>query len=243
MSDRDERLVAEVDGRAVTIDVRRAARAKRMTLRIPPGDGNPVITIPARASLRTVEPFVLQQRGWLAARLSERAPASPFADGARVPLRGVPHVIVPKLNGRGTVAAGVAGGEPALFVTGRPEHLSRRLTDFFRREARADLTDAVAEFAEAVGRRPTALRIKDTRTQWGSCTPQGALSFSWRLVLAPPFVLRYVAAHEVAHLIELNHGPNFWALNAKLDPNLEAARAWLRANGRALHAVGGAARG
>ncbi|MEM8551330.1 MAG: SprT family zinc-dependent metalloprotease [Pseudomonadota bacterium] len=238
MSTVKERLVQEISGAPVTIDVRRAPRAKRMTLRIPPGHANPVLTIPARASLKSVEPFVRQQTGWLAARLAERHPVSPLADGALVPFRGTLHAIAWQGAGRGTVRveSGVEG--PVLLVHGRPEHLPRRLEDFFRREARADLEAAVAEFAEKVRRRPTALRIKDTRAQWGSCTPGGVLSFSWRLVLAPSFVLRYVAAHEVAHLIELNHSDRFWALNAALDPNHRNARAWLKAHGRALHAVG-----
>jgi len=233
-----EHVVAEISGAPVRIDVRRAARAKRMTLRIPPGDANPVVTIPARAPLRSVEPFLRQQHGWLAARLAERTPCVPFAAGATVPFRGIGHLVVAGPSSRGVVTETVVDGAPALFVSGRPEHLARRLTDFFRRAARADLDIAVAEFAARAGRRPSAVRVKDTRAQWGSCTPGGVLSFSWRLVLAPPSVLRYVAAHEVAHLVELNHSPAFWRLNAALDPDHERARAWLRRNGRALHAIG-----
>ena len=233
-----EHLVAEISGAPVTIDVKRATRAKRMTLRIPPGDANPVVTIPVRASLRTVEPFVRQQHGWLAARLAERTPVVPFEDGALVPFRGVPRRILSAASVRGVVTESEVDGEAALIVSGRPEHLPRRLQDFFRRAARADLDMAVGEFARTVDRRPSAIRIKDTRAQWGSCTPGGVLSFSWRLVLAPAFVLRYVAAHEVAHLVELNHSPAFWRLNAALDPNYEEARAWLKRNGRTLHAVG-----
>lgn len=233
-----EHLVAEIAGAPVTIDVRRAVRAKRMTLRIPPGHANPVVTIPARASLRAVEPFLRAQNGWLAARLAERCPAVPLVDGGLVPFRGEICRIVGRASARGVVRHGEHEGEPALVVSGRPEHLPRRLVDFFRRTARADLDAAVGEFADKVGRRPSALRIKDTRAQWGSCTPGGVLSFSWRLVLAPRFVLRYVAAHEVAHLIELNHSSAFWALNAELDPRLEEARAWLKEHGRTLHAIG-----
>lgn len=233
-----ERLVHEISGAPVTIDVRRAHGAKRMTLRIPPGDANPVLTIPARASLKSVEPFVRQQQAWLAARLAERHPVAPLQDGALVPFRGVLHRIIWQGSARGTVREGTIGGEPTLFVQGRIEHLPRRVEDFFRRAARADLEAAVADFSARIGKRPTAIRIKDTRAQWGSCTPSGVLSFSWRLVLAPPSVLRYVAAHEVAHLIELNHSDAFWRLNAKLDPEHAKARAWLKANGRALHAIG-----
>ncbi|MEM8664383.1 MAG: SprT family zinc-dependent metalloprotease [Pseudomonadota bacterium] len=239
MSASKEHLVAEISGAPVTIDVRRTARAKRMTLRIPPGDANPIVTIPARASLRAVEPFVRQQHGWLAAHLAERTPAMPLEDGALVPFRGEMWRIVAQASARGVVSEVEGEEEPILVVSGRPEHLQRRVTDFFRRSARADIDVAVAEFSARVGRRPSAVRIKDTRAQWGSCTPAGVLSFSWRLVLAPGFVLRYVAAHEVAHLIELNHSDAFWRLNAKLDPQMDRARAWLKRYGRTLHAVGG----
>lgn len=224
---------ALVAGEAVAVDVRRSAIAKRMTLRIPPGHANPVVTIPARASISAAETFVRSHEGWLAARLSERCPGQPFADGATIPFRGQPHAIR-WVGGRRTVTA----ADRTISVGGPPEHLARRVADHMRRTARADLEAAVAEFAAKVNRTPRSIRIKDTRAQWGSCTPSGVLSFSWRLVLAPPHVLRYVAAHEVAHLVELNHSAAFWALNARLDPNHAAARAWLKRHGRTLHAVG-----
>ena len=233
-----EEVLARLADAEVRVDVRRSPTAKRMTLRIPPGDANPVVTIPSRVSLRSAERFVRQQEGWLAARLAERTPALPFEDGARIPFRGETHRLHYRPSSRGTVAIEAGAGGPVLAVYGRPEHAPRRVGDFMRRTARTDLQAAVEEFAARVGRRPKAVRIKDTRSQWGSCTPQGVLSFSWRLVLAPPFVLRYVAAHEVAHLVELNHSPAFWRLNAALDPNHDRARAWLKRNGRMLHTVG-----
>lgn len=240
MTSAKEVIIARLPDAPVTIDVRRATTAKRMTLRIPPGGANPILTIPSRASLRTVERFVKSHESWIAARLAERAPAMPFADGATIPFRGEPHLIRWMPSSRGLVTAVADGAARRLHVAGQAEHLHRRLADFLRRTARTDLEVAVAEFAARVGRRPKALRIRDTRAQWGSCTPTGVLSFSWRLVLAPPFVLRYVAAHEVAHLVELNHSAAFWRLNAELDPDLDRARAWLKRNGRTLHAVGAA---
>ncbi len=229
--------VALPSGTAVEVALRRAPNAKRMTLRVPPGHAAPVLTLPALAGRPAAERFAKSQAQWLAARLAERTDPVVLCDGAKVPLRGVEHVIAHTVSGRGTVK--LSAEPPTIHVGGRPEHLPRRMEDFFRRTARADIAEAVAEFSGRIGRPAKAIRIKDTRSQWGSCTPAGVLSFSWRLVLAPPFVLRYVAAHEVAHLVELNHSPAFWALNAKLDPNHEAARAWLKAHGRALHAVGG----
>jgi hypothetical protein len=236
-----ERLLVTLDGQTVEIAVRRHASARRMTLRVPPGHAAPVVTVPLRASRSAAERFVRSQESWLGARLAERAPPVPFADGAFIPFRGEPHLIRRMAGLRGTVTAYRGAEGPVLHVPGPPEYLPRRVNDFLRRSARADLAEAVGEFSGRIGKRPAALRIKDTRAQWGSCSPSGVLSFSWRLVLAPPFVLRYVAAHEVAHLVELNHSPAFWRLNAELDPNHREARLWLKRYGRTLHAVGAAA--
>lgn len=234
---REEITVDLPDGPAV-VELRRASRARRMTLRVPPGGAAPIVTIPVRTPLANAERFVESQSGWLAARLAERSPVVPFAEGVSVPLRGEPHVIRATGRIRGTVLAESDADPPVLHVPGAPEHLSRRLAAWLRAEARRDLDAAVAEFAAQVGRQPSMVKVKDTRAQWGSCSPSGVLSFSWRLVLAPPFVLRYVAAHEVAHLVELNHSAAFWRLNAKLDPNHQAARSWLKRHGRMLHAIG-----
>lgn len=233
-----ETILVRIDDEPVAIAVRRVPSARRMTLRVPPGHAAPVVSVPVRASRLAAERFVKSQEAWLADRLSERTPPIPFADGAIIPLRGDPHRIRWVAGSRGTVTPLRSAEGQVLHVAGRAEHLPRRVADFLRREARADLTEAVSEFAARVGRRPAALRIKDTRAQWGSCSPAGVLSFSWRLVLAPTFVLRYVAAHEVAHLVELNHSPAFWRLNAELDPDHVQARTWLKRYGRTLHAFG-----
>ena len=101
---------------------------------------------------------------------------------------------------------------PCCGVSGMPEHLGRRIVDFLKKEARRDLESRVALHATRVGRRVTSMTLKDTRSRWGSCSHAGALSFSWRIVMAPPDIIDYLAAHECAHLKEMNHGPNFWAL-------------------------------
>jgi predicted metal-dependent hydrolase len=210
-----------------------------MTLRVPPGAAQPTLTIPRRASVEAAERFLVAHERWLAAKLSQRAPGIAFEPGARVPVRGVPHRIRHLPAGtRGTAWIDVEDGEPVLCVTGRPEHLERRVTDALRKMARADLAAAVGRAAGEIGVRPRALRIADTRSQWGSCTAAGVLSSSWRLILAPPLVLDYVAAHEVAHLLERNHGPGFWRLTRRLCPRMEEAKRWLRAHGAALHAIG-----
>ena len=129
------------------------------------------------------------------------------------------------------------GGEQVLLIGGAPEHLGRRLADFLKKQAREDLERAVSRHAGTLGTRASAIRVKDTRSRWGSCTSDGRLSFSWRIAMAPDFVLDYLAAHEVAHLQEMNHSPKFWALCKRLCPETERAKSWLKKNGSALHAV------
>jgi predicted metal-dependent hydrolase len=125
-----------------------------------------------------------------------------------------------------------------LHVPGQPEFVARRVTNWLRGEARRDLERAVTRHAEALRRKPTRIRVADPKSRWGSCSSKGVLTFSWRLVLAPPRVLDYLVAHEVAHLKEMNHGSKFWALVERLDPDYEVARAWLNNSGVALSSVG-----
>jgi predicted metal-dependent hydrolase len=129
-------------------------------------------------------------------------------------------------------------GEPEIAVGCEPAHVARRIRDFLTREARLDLAEAVERYAPRLGQRPVRMTLRDTRSRWGSCTARGELNFSWRLILAPPMVLDYLVAHEMAHLREMNHSPRFWALLGDLCPNVEAAEAWLKRNGSDLHRYG-----
>jgi len=235
-----ERLFAEIDGAPIEVGVRRNSRARRLILRLDARSGLPVLTLPPRTPLAQGEAFLRSHTAWLAARLGRRPAAVAFAPGALFPLRGTACRIEHR-GGRGLVRAERTEEGLKLVVPGAPEHLPRRLGDWLKRQARADLERAVARHARALGKTPSAIRIGDARSRWGSCSATGTLTFSWRLVLAPPHVLDYLAAHEVAHLAEMNHGPRFWALVARLDPEHRAARAWLKAHGAALQAVGRAA--
>lgn len=164
----------------------------------------------------------------------------PFAPGALVPLRGQPHQIVHQPEARGTVwTQADAAGNPALLVAGEAPHVGRRIADHLKREARRDITAAVRRYARALGVEIGRITLRDTASRWGSCSAKGDLSFSWRLILAPPFVLDYLAAHEVAHRLELNHGPAFWRTVEGIYPARREAEAWLRHHGASLHRYGG----
>ena len=220
--------------------IRRNARARRLILRIDEALGLPILTLPARTSITQGEEFLRRNIEWLEERFRLLAPPTPFADGSVFPLRGTPCRIVSR-RGRGIVTLERRAEKFVLFVPGEPEFMARRVTEWLRREARRDLERAVARYAKALGKTPAGLRVGDPKSRWGSCSSKRVLTFSWRLVLAPPSVLAYLAAHEVAHLKEMNHGDKFWALLTQLHPNHEAARAWLNKSGIGLAAVGRAA--
>jgi predicted metal-dependent hydrolase len=125
-------------------------------------------------------------------------------------------------------------------VAGRLEHASRRLKDWLLEQARADLDASVTRHSRMLGVKARSISLRDQTSRWGSCTAGGLLSFSWRLILAPSHVLDYVAAHEVAHLVEMNHGPRFWKHVSRCMPRLEEAKRWLRSHGADLHRYGAA---
>lgn len=225
----------EIAGRWVEIAVRQSRRARHYRLTVEVRRG-PVLTVPAGGRWREAEAFLDRQRDWLAGRLARQPPPVPFADGAEIPLRGVTHLVVATGAGRAGVRMGAG---PALEVGGRETQLAARLTRWLRSEAKADLNRAVAVHAGRLEVAPTGISVRDQSSRWGSCSSTGRLSFNWRLVLAPPDVLDYVAAHEVAHLIEMNHSPSFWAALKRTLPEMQRGRAWLKENGRALHAYGG----
>src|ERR1700759_3425108 len=192
------------------VRLRRHRRARRYTLRIHPSDREAILTMPPRGTLADAKDFAQRHGAWIAARLGRLPKAAPVHPGVVVPLRGVPHRIVHRPGVRGTVWTETRdSGERILCVAGGAEHIERRVLDYLKREARKDLQKASLAYAGELGVRVKRVSIRDQSSRWGSCTSAGSVSFSWRLILAPPFVLDYLAAHEVAHLVEMNHSPRF----------------------------------
>jgi predicted metal-dependent hydrolase len=157
--------------------------------------------------------------------------------GGEILFRGVRHRIEHTGSLRGLTEATQVDGHHILRISGMPEHAPRRISAFLKKEARADLERLVAVHAGRIGAKVSSISMKDTRSRWGSCSSGGNLSFSWRIVMAPPMVIDYLAAHEVAHLKEMNHGPHFWALCKRLCPQMEEAKTWLKRHGTQLHAI------
>jgi predicted metal-dependent hydrolase len=216
------------------VEWRRSARARRVSLRIDPTGGAVVVTLPIRATRKAGMALLMGHADWVSDRLAALPEAITFAEGAVIPIAGVPHRIRHAPGARG--AAFLLDQE--LHVTGAPEFLSRRVRDFLRQEARRRLGALVAAKAGLIGITPKRVTIKDTTSRWGSCAPDKSLALSWRLVMTPPFVQDYVVAHEVAHLRHMNHSPRFWAQVDALTPHTKAAIPWLRAEGARLLRIG-----
>ena len=224
--------------------VRRHRQARRYTLRIDAASREVVLTIPPRGSLKEAREFAQKHGAWIAARLKRLPQATPFAQAwwCRCAACRIASCI-------GRARAARSGprqddaGERLICVAGEPPHHNRRIGDFLKREAQRELDAASRRYAKELDVAIKRISVRDQSSRWGSCSNSGVLSFSWRLILAPPFVLDYLAAHEVAHLVELNHSPKFWRLLKRLNPDCERAKAWLDTHGTDLHRYGAAGKG
>lgn len=220
----------DLGGRTVSVTVKRSALARRISLRVDPARG-PVLMLPAKARLAEGERFLLAHRVWLAERLARLPQKIALEDGVTVPLLGQPHPIRHAPEAR----RGVWIEDGVLLVSGLPEHVGRRAADFLKAEAKRLIVPRAHAMAARVDRKPGRITVKDTRSRWGSCSSAGDLAFCWRLVLAPEQVLDYVVAHEVAHLVEMNHSPAFWAVVAGLVGDVKKPKGWLKTHGPGLH--------
>lgn len=226
-----------IEGEAVAITVKVSPRARSYRLSVP-HHGSPVLTLPRTGRWSEAESFLGRHRGWLAARLKRSAPRTAFADGEMVPLRGIPHRIHATGRLRGRVEVSEIDGELSVLVPGEAAHIPRRLTEWLKTEAQRDLAGRSNIHAAALGVTVKSVAMRSQSTRWGSCSSSGKLNYNWRLVLAPGFVLDYVAAHEVAHLVHMNHSPSFWKTVEKALPDMTKGRAWLKAHGKVLMGYG-----
>jgi len=213
----------------IPVILRRSARARRISLRVSRLDGRVTLTLPKGVREKEGLAFVAEKADWVQAQLAGRADPVRVGFGAEVLLEGRLMRVVP---GTGRQVR-VLGGE--IAVPGDPGRVGARVQGFLKEQARARLVAASDRYADRLGRAYTRMTLRDTRSRWGSCSSRGALMYSWRLIMAPASVLEYVAGHEVAHLEEMNHGPQFWQLVEEIHGPYEAPRRWLREHGETLH--------
>lgn len=233
-----ETTIIDLGEKSLPLTVRTNARARRMTLKIEPGGHALSLTVPPGLARHEVDGFMRRHHDWLLDKLSRFSDRGVIVkEGSVVPVFGVPHEVRHSGALRGLTESFEDNGKHVLNVSGPKARIGQRVADFLKKEAKREISLRVREHAEASAKRYKSIAFKDTRSRWGSCSSTGNLNFSWRIAMAPIYVVDYLAAHEVAHLSEMNHGPQFWALCRKLCPRTEEARAWLKAEGSFLHAV------
>jgi predicted metal-dependent hydrolase len=213
----------------IDITLRRSARTRRFSLRLSSVDGTVTLSMPARAPLAEAQAFARAHEDWLRKALARQPERQAVTHGSLLPVEGRLMQVAPGPR------RGVIMQDDRLLVGGDAATLGPRLQAWLKAQARDRLARASDAYALRLSRKVSRITLRDTRSRWGSCTADGALMYSWRLILAPPAVLDYVAAHEVAHLVEMNHAPAFWAVVESLCPAWQVHRNWLRQSGGALH--------
>lgn len=214
----------------VAVLLRRSARARRLSLRVSRLDGRVTLSLPPRASESAALAFLHEKESWIRANLADVPQDRVAALGVTIPFLGQDRIVV-----AGTGRAARAEGD-VLVVPSAAHMVGARLEAFLKLQAKTRLRAASDKYAQALGTNYGRLTIRDTRSRWGSCTSDGNLMYSWRLVMAPAPVLDYVAAHEVAHRLEMNHSNRFWAHVERVCPEYATHRDWLRTEGQGLHA-------
>ncbi len=222
------------NGDIAPVRVRIDGRARRISLKVEKIGGLVTLTAPTASALPAARRFMSKRVDWIAQKRASAQQTTPFAAGESIPVFGRLRRIEHDPDARDPVRLDAG----RLTVGGSPSGIAAGIGRFIRAEALRRLKTASAAHADKIGAEIAAVSVRDPRTRWGSCSSTGRLSFSWRLAMAPPSVLDYVAAHEVAHLKHMNHGPAFWDLVATLDPAWEAAEAWLTKEGPTLRRYG-----
>ncbi|MFT5341370.1 MAG: putative metal-dependent hydrolase, partial [Paracoccaceae bacterium] len=212
---------------SIALLLRRSARAKRISLRISQLDGRVTLTLPKGVPDTEALDFAQSKERWIRGHLAARPPDATMTFGELISIEGRDRRIVAAPGRR------VLLRDDEIAVPAGSE--AKSLQSWLRSYARNQVAAASDFYATALGRDYTRITVRDTRSRWGSCSAEGALMYSWRLILAPPEVLRYVAAHEVAHLAEMNHSQAFWDVVERLYGAYQAPRSWLRDNGAGLH--------
>lgn len=230
----ESRLTVPFAQGEMEVVLRRHPRARRIKLQIDTVTCLPVLTLPPGVSDVEGLDFLSRNSGWAKRRIDGLPERLVFAPDVIFPFQGRDC----RIDHNPTARGGVRLVSDGLIVSGGAEHVSRRVTDYCKAQARATIRPLALDYAARLDRKPGRIIIRDQRTRWGSCSGKGDLSFSWRLILAPPDILDYVTAHEVSHLVHMNHSAAFWRTVATLFPDYRRARDWLGIHGARLHRIG-----
>ncbi len=231
----DKGWVMDVAGRRVPVELKPSPRARRITLRADAAQGVIRISLHPRTSSARALEMLETHHEWIAVRVAAWPVPSRFEPGAIVPIEGEEVVIdwSPQRPRSAIIESG------RLRIGGPPDGLAGRVERALRAHAKTVLTAETREMTAKIGKPIAAVTVRDTTSRWGSCTSTGCIAYSWRLILAPREVRRYVVAHEVAHLVHMNHSPAFWGVaEALYGGDIGRPRRWLKRHGPGLHWIG-----
>lgn len=218
---------------ALNMDIKiiKSTQAKRLTLRIDAKERLPILTIPHRCSAKRAIEFVELHRAWLEENLEKIPVAKRFENGEIISIMGKEYTI----NHCPQKRCGVLIDENNLIVSGSKEFLHRRICDFIKKNAKEELYKKSKILAAKIGCHVNSVSIKDTKSRWGSCSSLENINYNWRISLAPKYVIDYLVAHEVSHLLHQDHSREFWQCVKKLCPNAAKGRLWLKNHGKELY--------
>jgi len=214
--------------------IRRHPRAKNLKLRFDAKTSSALLTLPPQISERKALQFARKHLDWIRGQYEKSPDIIPLSAGEIIPLRGHKVEIIHAPDQSASIQK--HGGR--LIVGGPFSGFETRLQNWLKKQARLALNDAVTAYEPLLKHKPHKVVVRDTQSRWGSCSSRKTLSFSWRLIMAPPPILHYVVAHEMAHLVEMNHGPAFWKTVERLYPDWEKSRHWLKSEGHSLMLIG-----
>lgn len=226
-----------INGHEILLRVKVNRRAKRLILRVDALTPAIDLTCPSRRAIGGGLAFAQQRQHWIAERLAEGPPRQPFIIGAKIPIQGIEHEICQSVERRRAVLW--QAEDQKLWVGGEPAYVSRRVEDWLKKQARKEFCQLADLYSEILGVTRRRICVRDTKTRWGSCSSNGSISFSWRLIMAPLPVYRYVVAHEVSHLVHMDHSFSFWKTVDQLISDRQQAQQWLKKHGKILYGFGG----
>lgn len=226
----DKSLEVNVSGVMHAVKLRRNAQAKKMILRVDAVSGEIKLTAPTHVSPRSLQKFLDQNNGWLMTEQAKVDARPPVAHGSMVPFEGVLHRVC--FGDQSPRKVNMASGE--IYVGGPADQAPARLLRWFKAQAKNQLIADANHYAEQLQVSFKRVSIGDMKSRWGSCSSSGTLRFNWRLIMAEPSIRRYVAAHEVAHILEMNHSDRFWRHVEQCVPDHKVERKWLKTHGQGL---------
>ena len=209
----------------------KSARARKLTLRIDTKERMAVLTLPRYCAQKKAVEFITHHQEWIKSSLAQIPEAKSFQNGDKISLFGQEVIISHEPSRR----LGEKLENTKLIVSGEKEFINRRVKDYIKKKAEEEFGKRARRYAQKLGVTIHSITIKDTKSRWGSCSTLNNLNFSWRVALAPNYVIDYLMAHEVSHLLHHDHSPNFWQTVKNLNADYEKGEKWLKDHGKELY--------